>query len=83
MSRLIDQTEHHLKSILDIRTIMRMQSIQLAIVRILFKTKHYPLLNLQRKGNLLDLENYIDDAERLIYGDRKKGGAAVNEDIYN
>ena len=51
----------------------RMQSILLAIVRILFKKKHYPLLNLQHKGNQLHLEKYEDSAEKLIYGGEKTG----------
>ena len=59
-----------------------MQSILLAIVRILFKKKHYPLLNLQHKGNLLHLEKYEDSAEKLFYGGEKAVREVKNYTYY-
>ena len=68
LKRIIEDTEKHLEQALDIRTMLRMQSITLAIIRCLFTPDHYPLLSLQRKGDLLDIEEQVDAAEILLYG---------------
>ena len=59
--------DEHLERALDIRTMLRLQSLMLAVVRQVFEPSHYRLLSLQRKGNLFDLEEHIDAAEFLLY----------------
>ena len=62
------QVETHLQRSLDIRTMLRSQSVLLAIIRVLFDPLQYPLLALQRKGNMIDLHEDIDTTHQLIYG---------------
>ena len=59
---------------LDVRTLLRLQSIVLALVRVTFdcdekdSKSHLALLALQRNGNLMDINQHTDATERLIYG---------------
>ena len=72
--RLIQQTDAHLERSLDIRTILRLQSTMLAIVRTVFdcddeeKSTHLSLLALQRNGNLMDIDDRMDPVDCLLYG---------------
>ena len=52
--RLLENVEKHLERTLDIRTILRTQSLILAIIRVLFEPRLFPLLALQRKGRVFD-----------------------------
>ena len=72
--RLIERVEKQVDRTLDIRTMLKMQSVMLAIVRVLFQPGHYPLLRMQRGGQLLDLEHKVDGAEQLIYGTDNDAG---------
>ena len=59
---------------LDIRTILRLQSTMLAIVRTVFDcddketSAHLSLLALQRNGNLMDIDDRMDPVDSLLYG---------------
>ena len=55
---------------LEIRTLLRLQSILLGIVRVIFTRRQFDLLLLQRKGNLLDVNELQDEAEDIFYGDQ-------------
>ena len=72
--KMIDQTNKHLDRTLDIRTILQMQSLILAMARILFidsdssdEGSLLALLSLQRGGKLLDMEDNEDSVENLLY----------------
>ena len=75
MKKVIEKTEEHLDRTLDIRNHLRLHSIVLAIVRVLFDTgdndpaAHLSLLALQRKGKVFDVNDQADAAERLLYSD--------------
>ena len=74
MKRLIENTEKHLERSLDLRTLLRLQSTVLALVRVTFDCDegdlkgHLSLLGLQRNGNMMDINEHNDAAEHLIYG---------------
>ena len=42
----------------------------LGIVRVIFTRRQFDLLLLQRKGNLLDVNELQDEAEDIFYGDQ-------------
>ena len=71
---MIGNTERHLERSLDLRTLLRLQSIVLALVRVTFdcdekdQQGHLALLALQRNGNMMDLNQHTDATEHLIYG---------------
>ena len=71
---MIDNTEMQLERSLDVRTMLRLQSIVLALVRVTFdcdekdSKSHLALLALQRNGNLMDIDEHTDATEHLIYG---------------
>ena len=74
LKRLIERADTQLEHTLDIRTLLRSQSILLSIVRVLFESEdndphsHLSLLALQRKGNLMDFDEGTDAVEHLLYG---------------
>ena len=67
---MIERVDNRIEHSLDIRSIIRLQSITLTIVRCLFTSDHYPLLALQRGGDLLDLDEHKNEADRLVYGNK-------------
>ena len=47
---------------------LRMQSVLLAMTRILFEPHHHTLLAMQRGGNTIDLDEGQDPTSLLLYG---------------
>ena len=82
MKEVIEKTEEHLDRTLDIRNHLRLHSIVLAMVRVIFDTgdndpaAHLSLLALQRKGKVFDVNEQADAAERLLYS----GDDSINSD---
>ena len=73
--RLLDQADKQVERSLDIRTMLQMQSMMLAIIRVLFSGEEgkadkipFALLRLQRGSKLLDLRETRDEVESLLYG---------------
>ena len=73
---LLGQVEKHLEKTLDIRTILRTQSLILAIIRVLFEPNLFPLLALQRKGRVFDHYENADAASKLIHSSESDSGIA-------
>ena len=71
---------------MDLRTLLRLQSIVLALVRVTFdcdekdSKSHLALLALQRNGNLMDIDEHTDATEHLIYGSNGQDEKLKNED---
>ena len=82
LKEVIEKTEEHLDRTLDIRNHLRLHSIVLAMVRVIFDTgdndpaAHLSLLALQRKGKVFDVNEQADAAERLLYS----GDDSINSD---
>ena len=60
MSRVIKKTEIRIEKQLDVRNVLRFQSLVQTIIRTLFKTKHIQLIKLQHHMRTIALEEKID-----------------------
>ena len=66
---MINKADLDMERALDIRTILRMQSVLLTVTRVLFKRDHRALLKLQRFGRQIDLETEVSEADVLFSPD--------------
>jgi len=63
---------------------MRMQSLVLALTRVIFNTNERELLKMQRRGSFLDLQHgsRTDEVEKLLYAsDSAVDEPAVDEQL--
>ena len=71
LKRLFLKTEDMLEASLDIRTLLRMQSLLVSHLKVFYESQHYPLLKLQRHARTIVVnENKNSDSEgySVIYG---------------
>ena len=67
VKRLLEKAQRQMETSLDIRTLMRMQSLQTATTRVIFDKKHRPLLKQQKSARSIDTQS-DSSADSVLYG---------------
>ena len=83
LSRLFDKSNDMLEKSLDVRTLMRMQSLMVTNLKVFYQPKHYSQLKLQKHARtLLKDEKCDQDVTSVIYGDDSDPGEEKALKVY-
>ena len=74
LKNLFQKSNEKLEKSLDVRTIMRMQSLIVANLKVFYKPKHISLLKLQRHNRTLFMVQSDSDGNSVIYGNDSDPG---------